>query len=121
MNAPWFNAPIDNQRWAAASNHKGPIKEAKIAIEAFVLIQDCNMGGKYYRVIGWEGETHRRYFDISDDGDMWVFDVPFGDMKPGSQATFRATGLKYVVSDKSYDQYVRILTRETHASRSTCQ
>jgi hypothetical protein len=96
MSKPWNNIDKNNQNWFRSSNHKHFTKDL-IDIQAFILVQDCNQGGNYYRIICWDS-NNERYFDVKGDSD-WIFNIKLNEMKRNSVVTYTITGQNYKVCD----------------------
>ena len=73
---------------------------------AYFIIQDCNIGGSYFRYFYWFDGSNQRRFDV--DG-KWHFDKPMSDMKTGDTVVETRTQQKYIVNNKFNSPYVKIL------------
>lgn len=95
-----------DSRWRAASRHtsilKFPENEQK---QAFVLIQEANMGGSYVRCICFDS-SGKSYFTVSS----YPFSVELTDMKLGDEIVNTENKLYYKVIPMVFENpFIKIL------------
>ncbi len=77
INKPWLELwPGKDNWWLASMNMIPTHKNNKKDIICYYIIQECNMGGKYYRVYTWYKYDNNRYFETMNSKN-WVFNGDF--------------------------------------------
>jgi hypothetical protein len=116
---PWRTLNYMDKSCVVSSVHKPAVsaflyklknETPKAPVEAFLLIQDGNIGGSYHRVISWRWGSDDSYFAITADGEDWIFDVPFADITTDDEGlcvTDTRTKQAYTVFKS--EKYVKIL------------
>ncbi len=107
---PWLLLDPDdyNSRWWIMSNnytYSNQTSDCK-NIVAQIIIQDCNMGGEYFRYFAWFKDDDKRYISV-DSKDY--FDKPLKSMRHNDIVTNNFTGVKYIVNDKFKNEFIKIL------------
>lgn len=109
MNKPWLKVNLDDHMWFASSRHKlfrcgytsENIKQPIPIINAFVIVQNCNMGGAYFRIIFWDDNNDRYFQSVHmNEADVWPFDIDRENLMNKVEkdiVTDNRTGLKYKV------------------------
>jgi hypothetical protein len=89
---PWLEVNLGDRYWFSGSNHESDRKfDTTRQIDAFVIVQDCNMGGEYHRIVFWSlGATYLH-------SKRWPFDKNFADWVEGDTITYIATQATFVV------------------------
>ncbi len=64
VSKPWLELSQKGNWWISSMNLKPTSKNNKNDILCYYIIQDCNMGGEYYRVFTWYKCDNNRYFEI---------------------------------------------------------
>lgn len=82
-------------------------------INAFIIVQNCIMGGSYFRIIFWDDNNDRYFQSIHmTESDVWPFDIDSNSMDGKLEkniVTDNRTGLKYkVIKD---EPFVKMLER----------
>ena len=119
MDKPWFKLDPNNllDRWWLYTS----ITDTKIAsqpksnddIICFLVIQDHNIGGDFYRISKWYKNDPNRYV-IKVNNLNWIFDKRLVDMKEGEIVTrfpykFQVYNSKFC--DANQKKYLKILER----------
>lgn len=104
---PWLSLdPFDDSKWWIASKNLYFPDSLNQIVRAYFIIQDCNIGGSYFRYFYWLYGSNQRYFDVDS---KWHFDVPITQLKSGDTVVEMRTQQKYIVNDKHENSYVKIL------------
>lgn len=90
------------------NNQTNYIVDLNKTISAYFIIQDCNMGGEYFRYFFWLGNNAQRYFEVNS---KWYFDIPMREMKNGDIVLHSQSQEKFIVNDKFNDKFVKILEK----------
>lgn len=109
--SPWrkFNYSKEYMWWAS-SNHKNMLKFSKYEVpRAFALIQECNMGGPYIRIVAYDIEN-KTYFQASGPNDKnWPFSLQLSEMKTGDIVAYK-DGTHYKVLDCfENNEFIKVL------------
>lgn len=90
MDKPWFNLDPNNfnDRWWLYTSIVDTEASKKDKHEyntlCYLILQDHNMGGIFYRVSVWFKDDPNRYTYIKSDAyDDWIFDKKLNEMKEG--------------------------------------
>lgn len=87
MDKPWFNLDPNNMnRWwlytSIVDTKKASMEKTIMDVRCFLILQDNNMGGIFYRVCVWYKDDPNRYVYTSFDYE-WCFDKTLKDMHEG--------------------------------------
>jgi len=103
MEKPWNNVNKNDYKWFRSSNHHylNILNVNTKNIDAFIIVQDCNMAGEYYRIVFWI--DNERFFDTTRK-EKWFFDSPMENLELNNIITDKRTNTKYIVtfSEKFY-------------------
>lgn len=97
MENPWNNVDKNDYKWFRSSNHlyRNILDPNTNNIDAFIIVQDCNMAGEYYRIVFWI--DNERFFDTSRK-EKWFFDIPMENLALNNIVTDKRTNDKYKVT-----------------------
>lgn len=106
-NKPWNKVNKNDRSWFLSSNHNSKFRKDKDTevkndvIDAFIIVQDCNMAGEYQRIIAWKNED--RYFDVATDKN-WYFSKKMDSLSLGTLVNDNRSELEYkvVYSERFY-------------------
>ena len=123
MDKPWLELdPNDfKSRWWNMSDIVDD-EDAKINkkiedIECYFIIQDCNIGGIYFRIFKWYKNSKNRFFSIICEN-QWefnkklinIFDGDYIYLLENPDIKFKANKCRYI-KDLYSDKFVKILER----------
>ncbi len=116
---PWFMLPIPTrERWhntGNPSNVPGYLEDDIVMgkdIPALVVLQDCNIGGQYYRYFWWiKGDSsHSRYCDVRSGWKLGTPNEGVTELRGGQVVTV-CDQYKFRVSTINCTDYYKILER----------
>jgi hypothetical protein len=99
--------------WWASSKHR-PFRAFPEEIpRAFVLLQECNMGGSYTRIVGYDMKS-LTYFtaDISarsEEDNRWPFSKELSEMAAGDLVTYAGKYHYHVLDRYSASPFLKVL------------
>lgn len=88
MDKPWFNLDPNNlnDRWwlytSIVDTKKASMGKNDMDIQCYLILQDHNMGGIFYRISIWYKDDPNRYVYTKFDYE-WNFDKTLKDMHEG--------------------------------------
>jgi len=88
MYKPWFNLDPNNlnDRWwlynSIVDTKKESMKKNDMDIQCYLILQDHNIGGIFYRICIWYKDDPNRYVYTMFKYD-WIFDKTLKDMYEG--------------------------------------
>jgi hypothetical protein len=91
--------------WVKTNNNSYKSINTNKNIIAYIIIQDCNQGGEYFRYFAWFENDNNRYTDIDFE---WIFNKPLTDMQHNDVVTNINNKLKYIVNDKFNNKFIKI-------------
>ena len=99
VSKPWLELfPGNGNWWISSMNQRPTSTNNKKDIVCYYLMQDCNMGGEYYRVFTWYKSDNKRYFEIKNPNN-WDFNEEFIDLN-NDDIVLNKYNNKYKVSVK---------------------
>ncbi len=116
LSKPWNQVLSVNVRsWIAAGNAEnihGSLREELRdnnfqLLDAMIVVQDCNMGGQYYRYFWYKNGENKRYCEI---GSRWYFNTEVGVDKMEIGSTVKLCDSKdLAVHEGTGNDYVKLL------------
>jgi hypothetical protein len=103
---PWLNLNIDHRNFYMELKTK-PIQNSSDII-CYLIIQDCNQCGHYYRIIMWDKDKEFIDYTILYDT-TWTFDKLLKNMKEQDIVTELNSKLQYKVLDSYNSEFIKIL------------
>jgi hypothetical protein len=104
---PWLHLDIKNRSFF--SKLKCKYNDSKIDnIISYVIIQDCNQAGHYYRILMWNKDKKLVHYKIEDDS-TWYFDKSLENMKDNDIVIELDSNLQYKVLDIYKSIFVKVL------------
>ena len=109
ISKPWQTFDIYDRHSTAASRHVSLSDFPKDQVEqAAIVIQDCNIGGAYIRLIVFD--QHNRTFFQVFSLDKQPFSTALTNLKAGDVVTYLENKKKYIVTDRYSDEkYAKVL------------
>lgn len=101
IDKPWLELhPGNGDWWIASKNLLRPSSKNNIKdIVCYYIIQDCNMGGEYYRIYTWYKCDENRYFETKNSK-SWEFNKEFMNLNEYDVVLNFKNNNKYKVSVK---------------------
>lgn len=104
---PWLHLNIQNRSFFSKLNFVHDDTNLDNII-SYLILQDCNQGGHYYRILMWNKNKKLVNYEIGCDR-TWIFDKSLENMKHEDIVINVKTNLQYKVLDIYNSIFIKVL------------
>jgi hypothetical protein len=104
---PWLNINLHNRYIGEYINRKH-YEDIINDIISYMIIQECNQAGIYFRILMWTDKSEKRYYITEGEND-WHFNKKLVIMKEGEEIEELKSRKKYNVNNKFKNEFIKIL------------